>query len=108
MRLSATAAFAGLLCLVPTAPARAQQTVTYEQTVEQLHNEDPAVRLKAVQALEQASYQEAAVPLAALIADPQGAIRLEAIRAELNLFLVDKVVPRKRLGLVVEIRKAVS
>jgi HEAT repeat protein len=97
-----------LLLLVGTPPARAQQTVTFEQTIKELTSEDPATRLKAVRALEQAAYQEAAVPLAAVVNDPQGAIRLEAIRAELNLFMVDKIVPRKRVGVIVEVRNTIS
>jgi HEAT repeat protein len=106
-RLTATSAIVVMLVCVGRL-SYAQQTVTFEQTVDDLRNDDPAVRLKAVRALEQSAYPEAAVPLAALISDPQGAIRLEAIRAELNLFLVDKIVPRKRVGFIVEVRNSIS
>ena len=48
------------------------------------------------------------MPLAATITDSEDAIQLEAIAAELNLFLVDKIVPRKRVGLIVEVRNSVA
>ena len=35
-------------------------------------------------------------------------MQLEAIAAELNIFLAEKVVPRKRVGLVIEVRNSIS
>ena len=55
----------------------------------------------------EAPYPEAAVPLAALVTDTQDEVQLEAIAAELNIFLSEPVVPRKRVALVVEVRHAV-
>ena len=40
--------------------------------------------------------------------DPQDDVQLEAIAAELNIFLAEPVVPRKRVALVVEVRNAVQ
>jgi len=55
----------------------------------------------------EAAYPEAAVPLAALVTDTQDEVQLEAIAAELNIFLTEPVVTRKRVALVVEVRHAV-
>ncbi len=57
--------------------------------------------------LKEAPYPEAAVPLAALVTDTRDDVQLEAIAAELNIFLTEPVVPRKRVALVVEVRHAV-
>ena len=59
---------------------------------------DAGTRLHAVQLLKTAAYPEAAVPLAPLVTDPQDEVQLEAIAAELNIFLAEPVVPRKRVG----------
>ena len=39
-----------------------------------------------------------------LVTDPQDAVQLAAIAAELNVFMAERIVPRKRIGLVVEVR----
>lgn len=83
-------------------------TVTFESMVADLGHDDPAVRLRAVQALKQAAYPEAAVPLTRSLADSDDRVQFEAIAAELNIWLADKVVPRKRVGLVVEVRNRIS
>ena len=46
-----------------------------------LGNEDPHVRLRAVQALKQAAPPEAAVPLTRSLADPENDIQFQAIAA---------------------------
>jgi HEAT repeat protein len=61
-----------------------------------------------VQLLKDAAYPESAVPLARLVVDRDDAVQLEAIAAELNIFLAQKIVPRKRVGFVVEVRTAVA
>jgi hypothetical protein len=48
--------------------------------------------------MKQAGYPEAAVPLAALITDPADEVQLEAIAAELNIFLEERIVPRNASG----------
>ena len=57
--------------------------------------------------LKEAGYPEAAVPLAALVTDPDDEVQLEAIAAELNIFLAERIVPRKRVGFVIEVRNQV-
>jgi HEAT repeat protein len=85
----------------------ASAQVSFEQAIGDLTSTDPATRLRAVQMLKATPYPEAAVPLAALVTDPQDDIQLEAITAELNIFLLEPVVSRRRVGLVIEVRKAV-
>ena len=79
----------------------------FEQASQDLTSPDPATRLRAVQLLKEAAYPEAAVPLATLVTDPYDEVQLEAIAAELNIFLAEKIVPRKRVGLVIEVRNKV-
>lgn len=86
----------GWLVLVAVASAQ----VSFEQAVSDLTSTDAATRLRAVQLLKATPYPEAAVPLAALVTDSQDDIQLEAIAAELNIFLLEPVVSRKRVGLV--------
>ena len=81
---------------------------TFEQTIRDLKSPDPGVRLRAVQLLKESAFPEAALPLAAVITDPEDAVQLEAIAAELNIFLAEKIVPRKRIGLVIEVRSQIA
>jgi HEAT repeat protein len=81
---------------------------TFEQNSRDLASPDAGVRLRAVQLLKEAAYPEAAVPLAKLVTDPEDAVQLEAIAAELNIFLAEKIVSRKRVGLLVEVRKKIE
>jgi len=53
-----------------------------EQARRDLSSPDPATRLRAVQMLKRTPYLEAAVPLAALVTDPQDEVQFEAIGAE--------------------------
>ncbi len=106
----ATCAFA-LGLLVVARPASAQDaapTVTFEEMIADLGNDDPNVRVRAVRALKQAAYPEAAIPLTRSLSDPEDAIQAEAIAAEVNLHLAVPVVPRKRLGLLIELRNDIS
>jgi HEAT repeat protein len=84
------------------APIRDQ--VSFEQASADLSSPDVPTRLRAVRLLKTAAYPEAAVPLAALVTDSDDDIQLEAIAAELNIFLAGPVAGKKRLGLVVEVR----
>ncbi len=90
--------------LVPALSAQ----VSYEQAAKDLASADAGARLRAVQMLKQAAYPEAAIPLAAVVTDARDDIQLEAIAAELNIFLAERVVPKKRIGLIVEVRSAVQ
>ena len=84
---------AGLFCfsVVSAAPAHALQ-VPFEQAITDLASADAATRLRTVQVLKDAAYAEAAVPLARLVVDRKW-VQLDAIAAELNIFLAEKVVP---------------
>src|SRR5690242_2083743 len=109
MRRRVVAVVIGLLSLValpglPGPPVLAAQPVPFDQAVRDLSSPEVDVRLKAVQLLRDAAYPEAAVPLAPLVVDPRDEVQLEAIAAELNIFLADKVVTKKRVAGVVEVR----
>ena len=92
-----------MLCL-----AHLSAQVSFEQAAKDLASPDPGTRLRAVQLLKRTPYPEAALPLAAVVTDAQDDIQLEAIAAELNIFLADPVVPKKRVAFVVEVRSAVQ
>jgi len=61
-----------------------------------------------VQRLQEAALVEAAVPLAPLVNDPENEVQFAAIAAELNIFLAEPIVPRRRVGLVVERRSSIA
>lgn len=117
MRLRRAAVAVGLFLAVPTLltlpTARvlhAQQppVVTFEAMVADLGNDNPDVRLRAVLALKQAAYAESAVPLTRSLADSDDRVQVEAIAAELNIWLGQKIEPRKRVGGVVEVRNRID
>lgn len=89
-------------------PASSRSQATFESVISDLASPDAAKRLKAVQLLKAAAYPEAAVPLASLVTDPNDDVQLEAIAAELNIFLAEKIVPRKRVGFVIEVRTPIA
>lgn len=91
----------------PAALAVEAAQIPFEQASRDLTSADAGTRLRAAQMLKDAAYPESAVPLAPLVTDPQDAVQLAAIAAELNIFLAEKIVSRKRLGLVIEVRNSV-
>jgi HEAT repeat protein len=97
------AALAWSALAVPSPQASPLQ-LTFEQTAGDLASQDARVRLRAVRLLKDAAYPEAAVPLAAAVLDREDRIQLEAIAAELNIFLAERVTGRRRRGGVVEVR----
>lgn len=99
---------AALLAVLLLAAAGLAAQVPFQQAIADLASADAAIRLRTAQMLKDAAYPEATMPLAKLIVDPQDDVQLEAIAAELNIFLADKIVPRKRVAFVVEIRAAVA
>src|SRR5262249_33834743 len=111
VRFNIAAFLAALGLLVGTGTTRvfAQSgQVTFEKAVADLSSQDGGTRLRAVQLLKAAGYPEAAVPMAPVILDPFDETQLEAIAAELNIFLADRVIPKKRVGLLVEVRNAIA
>ena len=96
-----------LIVLLLTASGLAAQ-VTFEKAMTDLASPDAATRLRTVQMLRDAAYPESAIPLAKLIVDPQDVVQLDAIAAELNIFIAEKIVPRKRVGFIVELRTPVA
>ena len=82
--------------------------ISFEKATADLGSRDAGTRLKAAQLLKEAAYLEAAIPLVPLITDPQDEIQLVAIAAELNIFLAEPIVTKKRVGLVVEKRSAIA
>src|SRR5262245_17433207 len=91
----------GLLAVVVAFALRSAvpaNQVTFEQSLQDLASSDAGRRLRTVQMLKDAAYPEAAIPLAKLVGDPEDAIQLEAIAAELNIFLANKIVTKKRVG----------
>lgn len=81
---------------------------TFEEVIRDLASPDASTRVKAVRMLKDAAYPEAAVPLAPLVTDLEDDVQFEAIAAELNIFLADKIVSRKRIGFVIEKRNAIE
>jgi HEAT repeat protein len=88
-------------------PVVAAQT-SFEEATRNLKSADASVRVRAVQQLQETAYEEAALPLAPLVNDPKDEVQVAAIAAELNIFLAEPVVPRRRVGFVVEVRNAVA
>jgi HEAT repeat protein len=78
------------------------EQMSFEQATRDLTSADPAVRLRAAQRLRQVAYLEAAIPLAALVTDPQDEVQLEAIAAELNIFFAEAIVSRRRGSILSE------
>jgi len=82
--------------------------VSFEEAVRQLSSPDANVRLRTVQMLHAGAYPEAAIPLAKAVTDTDDSVQLEAIAAEMNIFLAEKTVPKRRVALVVEVRNNIS
>src|SRR4029450_5418173 len=91
--------------VVKSAPG---QQVPLEQSLTDLASPGPRTRRRAGQMLKDEASADAAIPLAKLVVDSQDQIQLEAIAAELNTFLADPIVTRRRVGLVVEMRKTLA
>ncbi len=102
MMIRAAGCFAAVGLLLAT-PGFAGQ-LSFESTTGELASPDPALRLRAVRLLRDSGYAEAAEPIASLVLDADDGVQFEAIATELELFLRDKVVPRRRVGYVIEVR----
>jgi HEAT repeat protein len=73
--------------------------VPFAEAIGGLASPDPKVRLRSATLLKESAYVESAVPLAKLISDPDNAVQLEAIAAEVSIFTADKGAP-KRVGFI--------
>jgi HEAT repeat protein len=80
---------------------------TVDAAIRDLRSADRDTRLRAVRLLRDTAPLQAALPLAPLINDPDDEIQYEAIAAALNIFMADKVVSKRRVGLVFEVRNQV-
>jgi HEAT repeat protein len=76
----------------------------FEDVAWDLRSEDPAVRIAAMRTLAAASYPEAMAPMASLLTDPIDDVQLEAIDTLMSFVVVDRVVTRRHVALVVEVR----
>ncbi len=106
MRMQRPGSFACGLAALAATGLLAQ--VPFEQAMIALASPDAGLRLRTVQMLKGAAYPEADLPLSRLIVDPQDEVQFEAIAAELNIFLAEKIVPCKRVGFIVEVRTRVA
>jgi HEAT repeat protein len=91
----------------PGAPALVSAQPVLAGTTRDLKSTDASTRLRAVQKLREAPLLDAALPLAPLVNDPEDEVQLAAIAAELNIFLAEPVVPRRRVGIIVERRNPI-
>ncbi|HMD36276.1 MAG TPA: HEAT repeat domain-containing protein, partial [Vicinamibacterales bacterium] len=93
-----------LLCLPahPAYPAPSAQATSFEQALKDIDSPDAGARQRAAQMLKSAAYPEAALPLAKLVLDPSNTVQLEAIAAELNIFLADSAAMTSRAGTTAE------
>src|SRR5204862_6609836 len=82
---------------LPARPANLIAQVPYDEAIGGLSSKDPKVRLHSATLLKESAYLESAIPLAKLISDPDNAVQLEAIAAEVNIFTAGKGGP-KRVG----------
>jgi HEAT repeat protein len=80
----------------------------FDRVVADLSSPDADVRLRTVRMLKDLAYEEAALPLARLVLDPDDGIQFEAIAAELNIFLAETIATRRRVGLVIERRSRIA
>src|SRR4051812_38431168 len=99
-----------VLCSPPGHPlaTAAAQVMTTEDAVGQLASSEFNTRLRAVQTLKAAAAPDTAVPLAKAVLDAADDVQVAAIGAELNIFLADKVTPKKRVGFLLEVRGTIS
>lgn len=92
--------FAGVCEFLIAASAQ----VSFTEVVQQLKSPDVRTRLEAMRALREGGYPEASVPLAALLTDPEDEVQLEAIDAEVGLFLEQAIARRRRVAGIIEVR----
>jgi HEAT repeat protein len=80
------------------------QKYTFEEVAAGLEHRDVATRLRAIQILKDADYEEAVVPIAATLGDADDRVQLAAIDAVRSLFTTRPVSRRRKIGFVIEVR----
>jgi HEAT repeat protein len=86
------------------APLVCSAQYSFEEVASGLKHPDPATRIRAIRILKEADYQDAAVPIAATLDDPDVRVQLEAIDAVRALFMARPVARRRMIGFVIEVR----
>ena len=99
-----------VLCVAYMAFSRtvAGQQHTFEEVASGLKHQDPATRLRAIEILKDADYADAAVPIAATLADRDDRVQLAAIDAERSLFTTRPTSRRRKVGYIVEVRSTAT
>jgi len=93
------------LVMFAGAAAHAQQSA---DPAADLKSPDRNARRRAVQQLSESGRADAAVAIAPAIGDADNEVQLDAIAAELNIFLAEKITTRRRVGLLIEMRNKVA
>jgi HEAT repeat protein len=84
------------------------QQYSFEQVAAGLKHTDPETRIRAIQILKDADYQEAAGPIGVALGDTDDRVQLAAIDAERSLFTLRPVSRKSRVGFVIERRTTVG
>lgn len=84
------------------------QKYTFEEVASGLTHQDVQTRLRAIQILKDADYDDAVVPIAAALEDPDDRVQLAAIDAERALLTSRPVSRRKKVGFVLERRSTTA
>lgn len=111
MKLSGVVAAGAMVAVsaavsVSGADVAAQQARAFEAVVADLKSPDARTRLDAVRQLSESGHAEAALPLAALLNDPDERVAREAMYAELGLYLGARVQGERRVAFVVEMPRS--
>ena len=84
------------------------QQYTFDEVASGLNHKDPDTRLRAIQILKDADFQEAVAPIGKLLGDADDRVQLAAIDAERSLFTLRPISRRKMVGFVLEKRTTVG
>jgi len=96
MRTRQAASFASAFVLLATCVGA---QVPFDEAIRGLSSSDAKVRLRSATLLKESAYVESAIPLAKLLSDPDNAVQLEAIAAEVTIFTSGKIGSR-RIGII--------
>jgi HEAT repeat protein len=89
-----------------TLGAERPQRASFEEAVRNLRHPELQTRITAIRQLREAGYPEAAVPLSVVVTDVEDEAQLEAILAELGIFLNRRNETRSPTAVVVDPRNA--